>query len=95
MLCFSSIVCAGHRELRGPDLVLVSRLCVHGAVELDRMLICRGVKEYRFPFCIASSSMTDDTGKKLHCMRSPDVAPAQTMRVKGCHTFWDAEQGRG
>ena len=51
-------------------------------------------QEYRFPFCVASSSMTDDTGKNFHCMRSPDVAPAQTMYVKGCHNFWDAEQSR-
>ena len=52
-------------------------------------------QEYRFPFRVASGSMTDDTGKNFHYrMRSPDVAPAQTVYVKDCHDFWDAEQGR-
>ncbi|KAF7505275.1 hypothetical protein GJ744_001062 [Endocarpon pusillum] len=115
VLCFSSIVCAVHQELRCPDLVLVSIFDVHVAIELNRMLICRVVnsgdgsfvdqlavvviiivcgQEYRFPFCVASSNMTDDTRKNFHCMRSPDVAPFQTMYVKGCQYFWDAEQGR-
>ena len=52
------------------------------------MIIVVYRQEYRFPFCVASGRMTDDRGKNFHCVRSLDVAPAQTMYVNGRHNFW-------
>ena len=44
-------------------------------------------------FCVASDSMTDDTGKDLDCMRNPEVAATQRIYVKGCHAFSDSTPG--
>jgi hypothetical protein len=77
-----------HQESRCTDLVLVSISNIHLAIQL--IIVYR--QEYRLHFYVASSNMTDDTGKNLHWIRRPDVTIAQSMHVKGCHGFWDAEQ---